>query len=48
MPEAIEGLSAENALKLIRRSMSFLERGGGAALHMLIAGGEILRALPES
>jgi hypothetical protein len=35
-------------LKLMRRATSFLERGGAAALNVLIAGGEILRALPES
>ena len=48
LPQAIAGVGTENALKLMRRSESFLERGGGAALHLLIAGGEILRALPES
>ena len=31
----------------MRRATSFLERGGAAALHLLIAGGEILRTLPE-
>jgi nitric oxide reductase NorD protein len=47
LPNAIAGLDSENALKLMRRAASFLERGGGAALQVLIAGGEILRALPE-
>jgi len=47
LPNAIEGLDAESALKLMRRAKNFLERGGGAALHVLIAGGEILRTLPE-
>ena len=31
----------------MRRALNFLERGGAAALHLLIAGGEILRLLPE-
>ena len=48
LPEALAGLDAEPALKLMRRATSFLERGGAAALNVLIAGGEILRALPES
>lgn len=48
LPEAIAGLDAERARKLMRRATSFLERGGAAALNVLIAGGDILRALPES
>jgi hypothetical protein len=47
LPAALDRLDAEHALKLMRRSVSFLERGGAAALHVLIAGGEILRTLPE-
>ncbi len=47
LPSAIDRLEAELALKLLRRSVNFLERGGAAALHLLIAGGEILRTLPE-
>jgi len=47
LPGAVEKLDSESALKLIRRATSFLERGGGSALQVLIAGGEILRLLPE-
>jgi hypothetical protein len=47
LPAALDRLDAEHALKLMRRSVSFLERGGAAALHVLIAGGEVLRILPE-
>jgi nitric oxide reductase NorD protein len=47
LPDAVDRLDAEAALKLTRRSTSFLERGGAAALHLLIAGGNILRTLPE-
>jgi hypothetical protein len=47
LPAAIDRLDAGPALKLMRRSGSFLERGGAAALQVLIAGGEILRLLPE-
>ncbi|MGB7921627.1 MAG: VWA domain-containing protein [Pyrinomonadaceae bacterium] len=48
MPEAIARLSAEDALRLFRRAGDFLERGGGAALHVLSAGGEVLRSVPEA
>jgi nitric oxide reductase NorD protein len=47
LPDAINKLDAASALKLMRRAATFLERGGAAALHLLIAGGEILRTLPE-
>ena len=47
LPDAIDRLDGAQALKLTRRAASFLERGGAAALHLLIAGGEILRTLPE-
>ena len=47
LPDAIETLGADAALKLMRRATSFLERGGAAAFHLLITGGEVLRALPE-
>jgi hypothetical protein len=46
-PGAIKKLDADQALKLMRCSTDFLERGGGAALHVLISGGEILRTLSE-
>ncbi|HEX6189418.1 MAG TPA: VWA domain-containing protein [Pyrinomonadaceae bacterium] len=47
IPAATAQLDPDNALKLIRRVRSFLERGGGAALQVLIAGGDILRTVPE-
>jgi nitric oxide reductase NorD protein len=47
LPQATNRLTADQALKLMRRATSFLERGGAAALNILIAGGEILRTLPE-
>ena len=48
LPTAIADLDRDDALKLMRRVASFLERGGGAALQVLVAGGDILRTLPES
>ncbi|MGQ0762779.1 MAG: VWA domain-containing protein [Acidobacteriota bacterium] len=47
IPAATARLDPDNALKLIRRARGFLERGGGAALQVLIAGGDILRTVPE-
>src|SRR3989440_6238087 len=47
LPGAIDRLSVELSLRLMKRAMTFLERGGAAALHLLIAGGEVLRTLPE-
>ena len=47
IPAATAGLAPDHALKLIRRARSFLERGGGAALQVLIAGGDVLRTVPE-
>jgi nitric oxide reductase NorD protein len=47
LPQAIDKLAADQALKLMRRATSFLERGGAAALHLLISGADVLRTLPE-
>ncbi len=47
IPEALAELSSADAVRLLSTTHAFLERGGGAALHILIAGGEILRRAPE-
>ena len=47
IPEALADLSSADATRLLNRANDFLERGGGAALHILVAGGEILRRAPE-
>lgn len=47
LPAALAKLDHDNATLLLRSTMEFLERGGGASLQVLITGGEILRALPE-
>ena len=47
IPEALGELSALDAKRLLTNVNAFLERGGGAALHILLAGGEILRRAPE-
>src|SRR5690349_16009107 len=47
IPEALAELSAADAKRLLTSVNEFLERGGGAALHILLAGGEILRRAPE-
>ena len=47
IPESLAELSTTDAVRLLTSANDFLERGGGAALHILIAGGEILRRAPE-
>lgn len=47
LPEATDALSAPQSVELLRAAESFLERGGAAALHVLIAGGEVSRLAPE-
>jgi hypothetical protein len=48
IPAATESLSTGEALLLFRQSEDFLDRGGAAALHVLTAGGEVLRLVPEA
>ena len=47
MPTALARLQADYAVRLLERTAEFLERGGGVALHVLVAGSEMLRSLPE-
>jgi len=47
IPQATAELNVDDAVRLLDRSMEFLERGGGAALHILLSGGELLRRAPE-
>ncbi|HVF43594.1 MAG TPA: VWA domain-containing protein [Pyrinomonadaceae bacterium] len=48
LPGAVEGLKAEDVIRLFRQSEGFLDRGGAAALHVLVAGGEVLRLFPAA
>jgi nitric oxide reductase NorD protein len=48
LPAALARLRPEDALRLIKSAGDFLERGGGAALHVLTTGGAILRAVPAA
>jgi len=47
LPTALAHLKSEAALKLLDKTLDFLERGGGGALHLMLSGGEVLRILPE-
>jgi nitric oxide reductase NorD protein len=47
LPAALAKLNHADAMRLLKHSINFLERGGGASLQVLVTGGEILRALPE-
>ncbi|HVF28039.1 MAG TPA: hypothetical protein VM943_07355 [Pyrinomonadaceae bacterium] len=48
LPATIEGLNAEEARTLFRYAEEFLDRGGAAALHATIAGGAVMRLVPEA
>jgi nitric oxide reductase NorD protein len=47
LPAAVDRLTPEQSLRVMRRSINFLERGGAVALQVLTAGGEIQRTLPD-
>ena len=47
LPAALNELPILDATRLLTRTSDFLERGGGAALQVLLSGGEILRRAPE-
>ena len=47
LPAALAHLNSNDALRLLNNAISFLERGGGSALQVLLNGGEVLRTLPE-
>jgi nitric oxide reductase NorD protein len=46
IPTALQNLSAGDALRLISNTDDFLERSGGGALNLMLAGGEVLRSAP--
>ena len=48
LPAAINGLNAQAVLKLFQHTKDFIDRGGTTALHILLAGGEVLRLVPEA
>ena len=47
LPAAFASLPAAQCSRLIKRATNFLDRGGAVAFHFLIAGGDLLRALPD-
>lgn len=47
MPAALSNLQPASARRLLDETFVFIERSGGAALQVLISGGEILRILPD-
>ena len=47
IPAAVSNLDEANALKLFDSSANLLDRSGSAAIQLLIAGGDVMRALPE-
>jgi len=47
LPAAFQGLPAAQCSRLLKRATNFLDRGGAVAFHFLMAGGDLLRALPD-
>jgi nitric oxide reductase activation protein len=47
LPDALEKLSAEQAIILTKKAAEFLEFGGSVTLHFVRAGGEVLRRVEE-
>jgi hypothetical protein len=48
LPDALAKLKTDDAIKLLHEGENFLERGGGASLYILSAGGEVLRNTPDA
>jgi hypothetical protein len=47
LPTAVATLPSFDAVRLLKSTKEFLERGGGVALQILVSGSELLRTLPE-
>ncbi len=47
LPPALDGLTADQVVKLSAGAGQFLEYGGSVALHFVSSGGEVLRTEPE-
>ena len=47
LPDALEKLSAAEAVRLTTKASEFLEFGGSVTLHFTSAGGNVLRRIPE-
>jgi DNA-binding transcriptional MerR regulator len=47
LPAAFAGLRADQSSLLLKRAGNFLDRGGAVAFHFLVAGGDLLRAIPD-
>ncbi len=43
LPDALEGLTADNAITLAERAIEFLEFGGSVTLHFITSGSSVLR-----
>ncbi|MBA2736201.1 MAG: hypothetical protein H0U50_05345, partial [Pyrinomonadaceae bacterium] len=43
LPESLEKLSTENAIRLMEKSIEFLEFGGSVTLHFVSAGSDVLK-----
>jgi len=48
LPDALEKLSVEEAVRLTKKAAEFLEFGGSVTLHFTSAGGDVLRGIGEA
>ena len=48
LPDALRGLSADEAVRLTKKATEFLEFGGSVTLHFVSAGGDVLRGIGEA
>lgn len=48
LPDALEKLSAEDAVRLTGKASEFLEFGGSVTLHFINSGGDVLRSIGET
>ncbi|HKP68919.1 MAG TPA: VWA domain-containing protein [Pyrinomonadaceae bacterium] len=46
LPGALEGLAADDAIRLAERAAEFIEFGGSVTLHFITSGGSVLRNAP--
>ncbi len=48
LPDALEKLSADEAVRLTKKASEFLEFGGSVTLHFVSSGGDVLRGVSEA
>jgi hypothetical protein len=47
LPSSLEGLSADDSIRLAERAAEFIDFGGSVTLHFITSGGAVLRNAPK-